>query len=155
MRPGAPTDENRQGHEDVKSISPVLTVRDVDASIAFYKEVLGFPDGDVLRMPNGTPVHGMVRWGSVAIDLSPEAMSPPVGDNRGDGVTLYVYVDADVDGYFQKVVGNGAEVVEDLKTQHWGDRTFTIADPDGYKLMFAQTVRQVSIEDMQKAMSQA
>lgn len=138
----------------MKSISPVLVVRDLDASMAFYKGVLGFPDGDVLRMPNGTPVHGMVRWGSVAIDLSPETMSAPVGDCRGDGVTLYLYVSDDVDDYYRKVAGNGAEVIEDVKTQDWGDRTFTVADPDGYRLMFAQQVRQVSIEDMQKAMSQ-
>lgn len=138
----------------MKSISPVLVVRDIDASLAYYKGVLGFPDGEVLRMPNGTPVHGMVKWGPVAIDLSPEAMCEPVGDCRGDGVTFYVYLSDDVDAYFRQVVANGAEVIEDVKDQNWGDRTFTVADPDGYRLMFAQQVRQVSMEDMQKAMSQ-
>lgn len=88
------------------------------------------------------------------IMFSPDGMGAPVGENRGAGVTFYLHVNGDVDAYYQEVVGKGAKVVEEIKTQDWGDRTFTVADPDGYHLAFYQTVRTVTMEDMQKALAQ-
>lgn len=135
----------------MQSISPVLTVRDMDASVTFYREVLGFVDADVLRAPDGKPVHGEARRGSVTIQFSPaEPSGPDANDRRGAGVILYIQVGAeDIDRYWESVVNAGADVIEEIKTQFWGDRCFSIADPDGYHLMFAKQVREVSMEELQ------
>ena len=141
---------------DVQSISPVLTVRDVDASIAFYHEVLGFPENNVVRMPDGKAVHGMARRGSVMVQFSPEGPADPPASARGAGVVLYIQIgDEDIDHYWETVVGAGAKVLEPIETKFWGDRTFIVADPDGYHVMFAQQVRDFSMEEMQKAHARA
>jgi PhnB protein len=141
---------------DVQSISPVLTVRDVDASIAFYHEVLGFPESNAVRMPDGKAVHGMARRGSVMVQFSPEGPADASANTRGTGVVLYIRVgDEDIDRYWETVIGAGAKVLEPIDTKFWGDRTFIVADPDGYHLMFAQQVRDVSTEEMQKVHAEA
>ncbi len=127
----------------MQSISPVLEVRDMDATISYYREVLGFPEAEVLRMPNGTAVHGMARRGSVMLQFSPEESSHDHAAPRGNGVIFYIHVGPDetVDAYYESVVHAGADLAEELGTKPWGDRTFTAVDPDGYRLMFAQTVQ--------------
>jgi len=135
----------------VQSISPVLEVRDVDASVNFYRDALGFSRADVLRTPDGTPVHGMASHGPVSVQFSPGGEA---ATKRGVGVTLYVMVgDEDIDTYYESVVHAGADVVEEIKNQFWGDRSFTVADPDGYRVMFAKQVQNVSMEDMAKAVA--
>lgn len=133
----------------MQGISPVLDVRDVDASVSFYRDTLGFSQADVLRMPGGAPVHGMASRGPVMVQFSPAGEAE---SKRGVGVTLYVTVgDEDIDAYYESVVHAGADVLEEIKTQYWGDRSFTVADPDGYRVMFAKQVQNVSMEDMAKA----
>jgi uncharacterized glyoxalase superfamily protein PhnB len=38
----------------------------------------------------------------------------------------------------------GASVIEEIGDRPWGDRTFAIADPDGYRLRFAKTLTEGS-----------
>jgi uncharacterized glyoxalase superfamily protein PhnB len=37
-------------------------------------------------------------------------------------------------------------VINEPKTEFWGDRTFTVKDPDGYALTFSEQVDDVSPE---------
>lgn len=139
----------------MKGISPTLMVRDVDASLAFYHEILGFPQTDALRDREGKPVHGMAGRGSVMVMFGPIA-DPPTAKwaYRGTGVNLYVDVgDEDIDAYYQSVAKAGATITQPIETQFWGDRTFGVVDPDGYHLTFSKTVQEVSEEDLQKAVS--
>lgn len=126
-----------------------LAVRDIRASVDFYRDVLDFPEGDVYPLPSGKVVHGMVQWGPAMIVFSPVEESAAASGPRGAGVTLYIQLDDEIERYFERVVESGATIVEDLRTQYWGDRTFTVADPDGYHLAFAQHVRDVSMEEME------
>jgi PhnB protein len=153
MRSEAPTDDAPE-KGSVESISPVLDVRDVDASIAYYRDVLGFSEADALRAPDGKPVHGMARQGPVMFQFTP-ANGSHTSSKPGAGVTFYVQVGgSDIDAYYARVKASGAQVVDEIQTQFWGDRTFTVADPDGYRVMFAKQVQNVSIEEMQKALQQ-
>jgi PhnB protein len=142
-----------QQEKRVKRISPVLTVHDIDATIAFYRDVLGFPEASAVRGPDGKPVHGMARSGAVALGFAPAGDCPHCVPPWGNGVELYIEVEGDIDQYRDTVVRAGASVVTDLQTQFWGDRTFTIADPNGYHLTFYQTVRTVSMEEIQQALA--
>jgi PhnB protein len=137
----------------VESLSPVLEVRDMDTTINYYRDTLKFTDASVLRSPDGSAVHGMASHGPVSVQFSPggEPKSP-----RGAGVTLYVQVGAvDIDAYYGEVSRAGADVVETITDRFWGDRSFTVRDPDGYQIMFAKQVKNMTMEDMQNAMATA
>ena len=66
----------------------------------------------------------------------------------GVGVEFYIYVDAPrtVDDYFKELKAKGVTVINELKTEFWGDRIFSISDPDGYVLTFSEHIKDVTPE---------
>lgn len=117
-------------------LAAAIEVTDLGRSLRYYEHVLGFrrwfawPDDD----PGSAGViRGNVRF---ILDLAPQGEGP-----RGTGVTFYVDVGAlDLDAYHAEVAGRGARVVQPPEDQPWGDRTFTVLYPDGYRITFARTV---------------
>ena len=64
---------------------------------------------------------------------------------------VYVPEGTTVDEHCAMVQANGVTLADELTTQYWGDRTYAVTDPDGYFLMIAQTVQEMSVEDIQSA----
>lgn len=127
-------------------IMPVLAVNDVEASIAYYTQVLGFTEA--FRMPDetGATYFAAVTLGSgIMYGLSRQTELTV----RGQGVAFMNYIPhEDIDAYFAEVCSRGADVKEEIRDEYWGDRVFAIADPDGFYHMMAKTVRQVSPEEL-------
>ena len=129
-------------------IMPMLIVDDIEASMKFYIEKLNFTDGGTLDFEDGRLMMGFLNLGSnlLMLGISEEVKSP-----KGNGVDFYIGVDddIDIDIYFNQVKANGAPIEGDIKTEFWGDRTFTVKDPDGYKMILCKTVKQVSMDEAQ------
>lgn len=123
----------------MKEIQPILHVSSIERSVEFYQEKLGFDLGFAMTGDGGRMVHASVINGAVTIMLG--YPDPADADQRlGGGAVLYTYLD-DVDAYYERVRSAGTAFTEEITDQYWGDRTFTVTDPDGYVLTFAQTVR--------------
>lgn len=123
----------------MREVQPILYASSIEQSVAFYQEHLGFELRFAMTGDGGRMVHASLVKDAVTIMLGYKEAEHP--DQRlGGGAVLYTYVD-DVDGYFEQVVAAGTALTEALTDQYWGDRTFTVTDPDGYVLTFAQTVR--------------
>ena len=69
-------------------------------------------------------------------DFQREATLSP----KGAGQFLYVKVD-DVDAYYALLLGHGLKPSSSPRDWPWGNREFVIRDPDGYKLVFFNTIR--------------
>ena len=123
--------------------TPNLVVSDVARSLAFYRDVLGFSLG--FTVPEQAPfVFGSVTQGQVEIFFNDqkavvEDMPAMAGKPIGGTMTLYIETDG-VDALHDKLAAGGVKIVSPLKTQFYGMREFTIADPDGWLVMFAQRV---------------
>jgi uncharacterized glyoxalase superfamily protein PhnB len=131
-------------------IYPMLAVKDVDASMAFYTEKLGFKNDFTMPDEEGKNVFGWVSLGKAGFGLQ---WTPDL-EHRGNGVTFMFRLpdDIDVDKYYADVQAKGLKIVEPLQDQLWGDRSFTIHDPDGYVLSPYRTVKQMSWEELTAAM---
>jgi uncharacterized glyoxalase superfamily protein PhnB len=123
-----------------QSLTPNLVVRDVQASVAFYRDVLGFTLA--MSVPDQPPyVFAGVQQGPVQIFFNdPAAAAEELPDllNRpiGGTLTLYILVSG-IDDLFARVAPR-APVVMPMKTQFYGMREFAIADPDGWVITFAE-----------------
>jgi lactoylglutathione lyase len=117
-----------------------LFVDDLDVSIAFYRDLLGF---HVARRAGD---YASLRRGPVVLGLGPVAKLPAAGSgpgftraklagDRGAGVEIVLELDdpAVVSAAFDQCRASGA-TVELLRLQPWGLWDFRLADPDGYYL---------------------
>jgi lactoylglutathione lyase len=117
-----------------------LFVRDLDASVAFYEQALGFR---VDRRDADGGYASLVR-GEVVLGLGPIAKLPADGPgggftqarlaaDRGAGVEIVLEVD-DVAAALAHVEAAGHPVEEALRARRWGRTDFRLLDPDGYYL---------------------
>lgn len=134
------------------SVNPLLSVRDVEASIQFYTEQLGFTaEGTLLPGENGKPVFAGVKRGDTKLWLdNTEYADLPPNTPVGVGVELYISLDPseDIDALYEKLQVAGVKIIGALQEQFWGDKRFVIQDLDGYRLSLCQNVRDVSHEEM-------
>lgn len=107
----------------------VTTVRDVDASRAFYEQVLGLEC--VYRNEGVAALDG----GGPRILLHPGLAE---GENPRRGHAVYWNVD-DVDGLVDDVRRAGGEIVQEPRNTPWGERDATFLDPDGYSINVTQS----------------
>jgi catechol 2,3-dioxygenase-like lactoylglutathione lyase family enzyme len=108
-------------------------VRDVEASLAWYREVLGFEVDYVYGNP---PFYGQVRREAVAFNLRHTGASPWVaGPDDDDLLAVRIEVD-DVKALFLEVRDRGAVLHQALRTEPWGQVTFIVRDPDGNLISF-------------------
>lgn len=120
-------------------LAPVLSVRSVEESLQFYQQALGFSEWFRWEQHEQLAAAGVVR-GNARIILDPATrLTEEEMKHRGTGVELYVDVGgADIDAYYAQVNGR-AKVIDPISDKPWGDRVFTVADPDGYRISFART----------------
>jgi uncharacterized glyoxalase superfamily protein PhnB len=128
-------------------ISPIVSVKDIDRSVTFYTEKLGFKHDFSMPDQDGINTFAFVSLGPVTfIGLSRDEQMA----HRGEGVEFMIYLPEgqDIDQVYNEIRSRGTKLETEIKTQYWGDRTFSLRDPDGYMLTFARTVHQANMDDI-------
>jgi len=135
------------------AITPHLTVRDVAAAANFYEKAFGFTRKFMLPGPGGRIMHAEMGHDNCTVMIGPESiqrgMRSPLTAG-GTPVSLFVYV-ADVDAVHSRALAAGAKELVAPSDQFFGARTSVLLDPDGHQWMFAQHQKEVSVDDMTKA----
>lgn len=116
----------------VQQTVPFLWVTDVEKSVDFYVNGLGF------QVNNKWEPDGKLRWcwlqhGGAALMLQEDHEGKPVASKRGAGVKLY-FICEDAKLVYEQATGRGIEASE-IEVGNGMDFT-DITDPDGYKLCF-------------------
>jgi catechol 2,3-dioxygenase-like lactoylglutathione lyase family enzyme len=126
---------------DITIHTATLPHDDPDASLAFYRDVLGFE----VRSDVG---KGKMRWITVgppnqpgtSILLAPPAVDPGITDDERRTIAemmakgTYGWIllaTRDLDGTFERLEASGAEVVQEPTQQPYGVRDCAIRDPAG------------------------
>lgn len=133
------------------AIVPSLVVSDMRASLDWFAK-LGFETSFEMAGPDGSIAHAEVGRGpDVRFMMGPASWGGTPGST---GLSIYVNLQESVDSYHDSVRSAGVTINEPLTDQFWGDRTFSVEHPDGYRIMFSEHVRDVSPEEMETAMKE-
>jgi catechol 2,3-dioxygenase-like lactoylglutathione lyase family enzyme len=121
---------------ELKSVVPILFVRDITASAAFYRDRLGFAT-DFLY---GTPAfYGSVSRGGVCLHLRfvrrPNFVELAA---REESLILASIEVSDVFGLFEELKERGAAFAQVPTKQEWGGTDLHVRDPDGNVISFVQ-----------------
>jgi catechol 2,3-dioxygenase-like lactoylglutathione lyase family enzyme len=106
-----------------------LPVSDLERSLAFYRDLLGFG----VEYRNGSTIALLrIGWGTLGL-LHAEAPGP-----AGPRTNVHVELTTDdLDGLYGDLRGRGAEFLEPPRDKPW-ERAMSLLDPDGYRVEFAQ-----------------
>ncbi|MEP7294170.1 MAG: VOC family protein [Chloroflexota bacterium] len=131
-------------------ISAIIAVRDVDLSIAFYTEKLGFTSDGSMTSTDGRAIYGNARLGDHIQFMFNGFPDPMLAmGTRGLGVEFHVTLpdDTDIDALYARFQAQDVPIVVRIREEYWGERRFTIADPDGYTLSFVRQIRHACVEE--------
>lgn len=140
--------------EGFSTITPHIIVSDAKAAIKLYEKALGAQSMGAMEMPgSGKVMHAALRVGTSVLFLQDEIEQFPRKAPKGSSpAAFYLYVD-DCDAAYDRAVKAGMTSMNKPEDAFWGDRTAVVNDPFGYNWTFATHKRDVSMEEMQKAMS--
>src|SRR3954451_21931914 len=113
-----------------------LGVRDLDRSLRFYRDGLGFPttrtadQGIIFFQTNGTSL-ALYPYEELAKDVAPEFN---VTRSKFPGITLAhnVRTKEDVDRLLEQAQHAGATIEKPAHDTFWGGYSGYFSDPDGY-----------------------
>ncbi|PXV63838.1 putative glyoxalase superfamily protein PhnB [Dysgonomonas alginatilytica] len=125
----------------LKDSTPNLMVKDVNKTVDFYTNILGFNKIDSVP-ETGQWVFAIVKSGDVMFMFQEENSIkeeyPQLSEfPRGGGLTFYIHV-SDIHTLYEKLK-NKATLAKDLHDTFYGSTDFAIEDCNGYILTFSQS----------------
>jgi len=133
------TTEDRKSAARLRELCPLLFVRDIQRSIDFYCQMLGF------KLARQAESEGKVFWCRLERDgcslmlQQAEAEDGP-GTGRGRGVIFYFICD-DVDRMHAELTSRGLSLAAP-ETAYYGMRQVMVPEPDGYSLCFESPINE-------------
>jgi PhnB protein len=115
------------------SLTPMLTVKNAVAAIAFYRDAFDAVEQARFTAPTGHVVAELAIDGMrfFVVDENPEAFNLSPTSLDGTTVRLNLIVD-DPDATAAQAVGAGASEIFPVGDQPYGFRQGRVADPDGH-----------------------
>lgn len=120
------------------TIIPGMRYRDAPAAIEWLCQAFGFEKHLVIPGENGTIVHaqlsfgnGMIMLGSGMDNEFARLLTHPDEIDRVETQTPYLIVE-DADAHYAQAKAAGAEILVEIKTEHYGGRGYTCRDPEGH-----------------------
>jgi catechol 2,3-dioxygenase-like lactoylglutathione lyase family enzyme len=116
-------------------LSVSLTVRDLGASVAWYRDALGFAVERQFER-EGRSFAARLCAGPVALLLTQDDGARGPGRVKGEGLSLRLTTEQDVDALADRVRSRGV-TLESGPFEAWGMRAFRVRDPDGFLLVIS------------------
>ncbi len=135
--------------EGCHSVTPYLTVPNVDRLIDFLKHTFGAEEKERFLRPDGGIMHAEVKIGDSLIMLG-----EPMGQWKARPGQLYVYV-KDIDEAYSRALEAGATSVMEPADQFYGDRSGGVTDPSGNFWFIATHIEDVSHDELERRAKEA
>jgi uncharacterized glyoxalase superfamily protein PhnB len=138
MSPEAEATPDRRSHDTpeslrLRSIAPSLTVKDVQASIAWYRDIVGFVVKEEWEH-EGKVLGATLVAGSAQLLIGQDDGAKGWDRVKGEGFRLYLNTAQGVDEVANNIKARGGTLATEPADMPWGGRAFSLVDPDGFQL---------------------
>ncbi len=117
----------------LRTLTPALTVADLDVSLAWYCDVVGFVV--VEKWEDDGKISGViVEAGRVRLFLVQDDFAKGRERDKGAGFRFFCATAQDVDQLADAIRSRGGSLEQDPTDQPWGSRSFDLVDPDGFRM---------------------
>jgi PhnB protein len=131
------------------TVTPYLMLADVAAFLPFAEKALEAKIAERVELPDGSVTHA-----DVVIGDSHVMMGQGSGNWKPMPSMIHLYV-PDADASYQRALEHGAQSVQPVTDQFYGDRSGGVRDPFGNLWWFATHVEDVPQEEMERRMKEA
>ena len=124
----------------MRSAAPGFTVNDLDKSLAWYRDVLGFVVEE--RWEQEGKLTGVeLRAGDVTFMIGQDDWKKGRDRKKGEGFRLYCSTTQDIDALAEGIKARGGKLDSEPRNQPWGTRDFALTDPDGFKITIGEDAK--------------
>jgi uncharacterized glyoxalase superfamily protein PhnB len=127
------------GQLNASNLAASLTVKDLQRSLAWYRDVLGFAV-DRMHEREGKLMAVSLKAGDVRILINQDDGAKGLDRSKGEGFSLQITTDQNVDEIADRIRKHSALDTEPTDMP-WGVRAFRFRDPDGFKLVISSERR--------------
>ena len=117
----------------VRVLSSAFTVNDIHASLAWYRDVIGFTVDETWEH-EGQLFGAALKAGRARLVLNQDDWAKGRDRQKGEAMRVYLATVQDVDLLATDIEARGGTLESQPITLPWGMRAFNIVDPDGFKL---------------------
>ena len=119
---------------EARSLSTSLTVKDLNASLAWYRDVVG------VTVNQQHEREGVVRAvsfsaGAVQLLINQDDGAKGMDRVKGEGFSLMFTTSQDIDAIARGITERGGTLDSEPADMPWGARVFRLRDPDGFRLV--------------------
>jgi len=123
----------KSGALAMSEASPGFTANDLEKSLAWYRDVVGFVVEE--RWERDGKLAGVsLRAGDITFMLGQDDWKKGRDRKKGEGFRIYCTTSQDVDALAKGIVARGGTLDQEPRDQPWGMRDFALTDPDGFKI---------------------
>ena len=116
-----------------RTLSASLTVKDLQKSLAWYLDVVGFTIERKIER-DGTLRAVTLKAGDVQLSINQDDGAKGWDRVKGEGFSLRITTDQSVDEIANRIKELGGTLDSEPADMPWGARIFRLRDPDGFKL---------------------
>jgi uncharacterized glyoxalase superfamily protein PhnB len=117
----------------IRQIAPLIFTTDLPATLAYYKDTLGF---ECLGTWQDPPVYAIVARDQHAIHFRcADPPTPNPGKYEDELLDAYLNIE-DADRLYAEYASRGAEIIRGPADMPWHSREFVLKDCDGRLLAF-------------------
>ena len=114
---------------------PILSVKDMSDTVAFYTKGLGFSLAGTWQNDDGTPSFSIVQLDQVTLGLAAGST-----DASSEGWSAYLYL-ADIDAFADQIQAKGVKLYRGPENSFYHCREIEVLDPSGNTICFAQDLK--------------
>jgi uncharacterized glyoxalase superfamily protein PhnB len=128
------TSEQLQG----QSLQASLTVKDLEKSVAWYVDLLGFTVAR--KIERDGRLRGIaIQAGNVRLILNQDDGAKGWERTKGDGMSFQISTEQDIDTIARRIKDHGGTLDMEPKDMPWGARVFRVRDPDNFRWSLSRT----------------
>lgn len=137
----APKKSGGGGTLALTSASPSFTVGDLEMSLAFYRDVLGFEVEETWKNDEGSVMGISLKAGDVSFMIGQDDWKKGRDRKKGEGLRIYCETKNKVDDLAKRIEAKGGRLDQGPTDEPWGVRDISLTDPDGFKITIANPKR--------------
>lgn len=116
-----------------RNLGVSLTVKDLQKSLAWYRDVVGFAVGR--KIERDGKLRGVaLKAGDVELSINQDDGAKGWTRIKGEGFSLRIVTDQSVDEIAERIKKSGHTLDTEPTDMPWGARIIRLRDPDGFKL---------------------